>query len=170
MTRRHRTIPSPVGPLTLVAHDGSLAGIYFAEHSPAPSSETLGEERPEGHDPVFAEVAPQLEAYFRGELREFAVATNASGDEFQKRVWAVLTDIPYGETASYGDVAKMLGDPSLARAVGTVVGRNPLSIVVPCHRVIGADGSLTGYAGGLQRKSFLLELEEPPEVSAARLF
>jgi methylated-DNA-[protein]-cysteine S-methyltransferase len=101
----------------------------------------------------------QLSEYFAGARTEFDLETSITGDEFQRRVWQLIDRIPYGETTTYGEMAHELGDPALAREVGNAVGRNPLSIVTPCHRVVGKDGKLTGYAGGLERKRFLLELE-----------
>jgi methylated-DNA-[protein]-cysteine S-methyltransferase len=107
----------------------------------------------------FAELRSQLDAYFGGELREFELPLAPEGAEFEQRVWRVLQTIPYGTTTSYGAIARQLNSPNAARAVGTANGRNPIAIVIPCHRVIGADGSLTGYGGGLARKRLLLELE-----------
>ena len=112
-------------------------------------------------DPAgFGDVIAQLEAYFAGELTEFDIVLDLEGTEFQKRVWAELLTIPYGQTRSYGEMARNLGKPGASRAVGLANGRNPVSIIVPCHRVIGADGSLTGYGGGLDRKTHLLDLEQ----------
>ena len=115
----------------------------------------LGECTPDGFDRVREELA----GYFAGRQAIFTVPTAARGDAFQQRVWALLREIPFGETRSYGDLARELGDPALARAVGVANARNPIGIIVPCHRVIGSDGSLTGYAGGLERKRYLLDLE-----------
>lgn len=165
MSVTHTVIDSPVGDITVVAEDGALTGVYFTGQRRKPKE--IGERGGEG----FAEVAGQLREYFDGTRTEFDLPLAPHGDEFDMRVWALLREIPYGQTRSYGDLARQLGDdPLLAQAVGAANGRNPLAIVVPCHRVIGADGSLTGYAGGLDRKRFLLELEEPAEVSAGRLF
>ncbi|GAB5521762.1 MAG: methylated-DNA--[protein]-cysteine S-methyltransferase [Rhodothermales bacterium] len=112
------------------------------------------------HDPAwFAPVIEQLDAYFAGTLTNFDLPLAPTGTPFQQRVWAALKDLPYGTTTSYGALAHMLGDPKLTRAVGSANGRNPIGIIIPCHRVIGADGSLTGYAGGLENKRFLLDLE-----------
>ena len=168
MSRTHKTIDSPVGELTLVASDGVLAGLYFPGHWYMPEPEAFGARAEGGFDLAEA----QLAEYFAGGRVEFELETTAAGDEFQRRVWELIDRIPYGETTTYGEMAGELGDPMLARRVGGAVGRNPLSIVVPCHRVVGKDGKLTGYAGGLERKRFLLELEAP-EVAAeaeARLF
>ncbi|HET9633327.1 MAG TPA: methylated-DNA--[protein]-cysteine S-methyltransferase, partial [Terrabacter sp.] len=118
----------------------------------------------------FASAVTQLDAYFSGSLTTFDLPLAPRGDAFHQRVWALLREIPYGETRSYGQLATALGDRNLAQAVGTANGRNPIAIVVPCHRVIGADGSLVGYAGGLDRKRFLLALEEPSADVSGRLF
>ncbi|MEO6827343.1 MAG: methylated-DNA--[protein]-cysteine S-methyltransferase [Microbacteriaceae bacterium] len=166
MTISHTTIGSPVGELTLVADEGGLTGIYFTEHIRRPPASDFGARDGDG----FAEVERQLGEYFAGSRKSFDLRLNPHGDDFQKKVWMLLRGIPYGQTRSYGALAVELGDPNLARAVGAANGKNPLSIVVPCHRVVGADGRLTGYAGGLERKAFLLELEESPEVKAGKLF
>jgi methylated-DNA-[protein]-cysteine S-methyltransferase len=166
MSTKHTVIDSPVGDLTVVAADGAITGLYFATHLRAPARDAIGDHTDDG----FGEVTRQLGEYFAGARTVFDLPLAPVGNEFQQRVWALLTTIPYGETRSYGDLAKALGDPGLAQAVGSANGRNPISIIVPCHRVVGADGSLTGYAGGLDRKRYLLELEEPAEVSAGRLF
>jgi methylated-DNA-[protein]-cysteine S-methyltransferase len=155
MTATHTTIDSPIGELTLVASDGVLSGIYFPGHWHMPAPGVFGMRSERG----FERAQQQLSEYFAGERTEFDLATTIAGDEFQRRVWELIDLIPYGQTTTYGAMAGELGDPSLAREVGAAVGRNPLSIVVPCHRVVGKDGKLTGYAGGLERKRFLLELE-----------
>ena len=165
--RTHTVMPSPLGEITLVAEDGALAGCYMELHKRGPDDdETLGER----DDTVLSEVVTQLTEYFAGERTEFTVPLAPRGDDFQQRVWALLREIPYGQTRSYGDLARALGDVNLSQAVGWANGRNPISIIVPCHRVIGSDGSLVGYAGGLDRKRFLLALEEPPADEADRLF
>jgi methylated-DNA-[protein]-cysteine S-methyltransferase len=155
MTATHTTIDSRIGELTLVARDGVLSGIYFPGHWHMPVPEVFGTRSERG----FEQAREQLGEYFAGELTEFELTTTIVGDEFQRRVWELIDRIPYGETTTYGEMAQELGDPALAREVGSAVGRNPLSIVTPCHRVVGKDGRLTGYAGGLERKRFLLELE-----------
>ena len=154
-TASHTIIDSPLGELTLVAHDGALAGLYFAEHTRRPPSSTFGVRDATG----FAAATEQLDEYFRGGRTEFELPLAPRGDAFQRRVWELLRRIPYGQTRSYGRLAAELGDPALARAVGAANGRNPISVIVPCHRVVGANGALTGYAGGLTRKQFLLDLE-----------
>jgi methylated-DNA-[protein]-cysteine S-methyltransferase len=157
MTAAHATIDSPLGSLTLVSRDGVLAGLYFPGHWYPPPAGALGVPAESG----FEQVERQLGEYFAGERTEFELPTVARGDEFQRRVWELIERIPYGATITYGEMAAELGDPTLARRVGGAVGRNPLSVIVPCHRVVGRDGSLTGYAGGLERKRFLLDLEAP---------
>ncbi|WP_285732580.1 methylated-DNA--[protein]-cysteine S-methyltransferase [Nocardiopsis sp. ATB16-24] len=154
---RYTTMPSPVGELTLFGDGEALSGLL------TPAKEGRPRTVPENwlSDPApFAEAVRQLEGYFAGELREFDLLLAPVGTEWQLKVWAALTTIPFGETASYGQLAEELGRPTASRAVGMANGRNPVSIVIPCHRVIGADGSLTGYAGGLERKEFLLGLEK----------
>jgi methylated-DNA-[protein]-cysteine S-methyltransferase len=160
------TMDSPVGELTLVADDGGLTGVYFPHHWYRPDPATFG--RPA--DAGFGEVKSQLTEYFAGERQRFDLRLNACGDDFQRRVWELIGDIAYGQTATYGDLARELGSQVLAKNVGAAVGRNPLSVIVPCHRVVGKDGRLTGYAGGLARKRFLLDLEERATGPGARLF
>lgn len=155
MTATHTTIDSPIGELTLVARDDVLSGIYFPGHWHMPAPEVFGARSERG----FEQAQQQLSEYFAGERTEFELTTTIAGEEFQRRVWELINRIPYGQTTTYGEMAQELGNPALAREVGAAVGRNPLSIVVPCHRVVGKDGKLTGYAGGLERKRFLLELE-----------
>jgi methylated-DNA-[protein]-cysteine S-methyltransferase len=144
---------SPVGLLTLVSDGGSLISLHFEGWNP-PVGAILG------LDPVLAAAARQLDAYFDGHLRAFDLPLAPMGTPFQQRVWAALRDIPFGETRSYGQLAKAIAKPSAMRAVGAANGRNPIAIFVPCHRVIGADGSLTGFGGGIERKKFLLSLEQ----------
>jgi methylated-DNA-[protein]-cysteine S-methyltransferase len=166
MTATHTTIDSPIGELTLVSSDGVLSGIYFPGHWHMPAPEVFGTRVESG----FEQVRQQLGEYFAGERSEFDLTTTTAGEEFQRRVWKLIDRIPYGQTTTYGEMAQELGDPALAREVGAAVGRNPLSIVTPCHRVVGKDGKLTGYAGGLERKRFLLELEGAGErVEAEQL-
>lgn len=154
-TATNTIVDSPIGELTLVARDGALSGVYFPGHWYMPERETFGVHREHG----FEAAERQLAEYFAGERTGFELETAAGGDEFQRRVWDLIDRIAYGETTTYGEMAAELGDVRLAREVGAAVGRNPLSIVIPCHRVVGKDGKLTGYAGGLERKRFLLELE-----------
>jgi len=157
--RTHTVVNSPVGPLTLVAADGALAGLYMDEQRHRPEPETLGEPDTGRARDLFAEVSSQLEQYFDGDRTEFDLTLALDGTAFQRRVWAALQDIPYGQTLSYGQLADQIGQPSAARAVGLANGKNPIGIIVPCHRVVGADGSLTGYGGGIERKHYLLAHE-----------
>lgn len=155
MLASHTIIDSPLGELTLVAHDGVLAGLYYAEHARRPHPDTFGAR----DDTGFAAAVEQLDDYFGGRRTGFDLPLAPRGSAFQRRVWELLRRIPYGETRSYGQLAAELGNPGLAREVGAANGRNPISVIVPCHRVVGADGKLVGYAGGLERKRFLLDLE-----------
>lgn len=151
-----RTIDSPVGPLFLAASDAGLHAVEFAEHR---HPVARGDDWRDGAHPVLDATAQQLADYFAGTRRIFDLPFAARGTPFQHQVWAALTRIPYGATASYVELARMVDKPTASRAVGAVNGRNPLSIVVPCHRVIGAGGALTGFGGGLPTKEFLLTLE-----------
>jgi methylated-DNA-[protein]-cysteine S-methyltransferase len=146
---------SPIGELTLTAVDGMLTGVHMHEQRHLPKI-PVGFRR---DDAGLAHAVAQLQAYFAGELCDFDLPMKMHGTEFQQRVWASLCEIPYGETISYGELARWVGNPKASRAVGLANGRNPVAIVVPCHRVIGADGSLTGYGGGLERKVWLLDHE-----------
>ena len=157
--RTHTVVTSPVGPLTLVAADGALAGLYMQEQRHRPEPETFGEPDTDRDGDLFAEVSSQLEQYFDGDRTEFDLPLTLDGTAFQRRVWAALRGIPYGQTLSYGQLADQIGQPSAARAVGLANGKNPIGIIVPCHRVVGADGSLTGYGGGIERKHYLLAHE-----------
>ncbi|MEU6369796.1 methylated-DNA--[protein]-cysteine S-methyltransferase [Streptomyces sp. NPDC046931] len=153
--KQHTIIDSPYGPLTLVADEGVLCGLYMAGQRHRPPEETFGERDAS----PFGEATDQLTAYFTGELREFTLELRLHGTPFQRGVWDGLRRIPYGETRSYGELAADLGNPGASRAVGLANGRNPVGIIVPCHRVIGAGGGLTGYGGGLDRKRRLLDFE-----------
>lgn len=149
-------LPSPLGPLRASLDDsGRLGGLAFGGLDPR----TTMPVPPRAHQDLVRFLHRQLKAYFDGTLRTFNVPMAPQGTEFQRQVWEELQTIPYGRTLSYGELAKRLGNPSLTRAVGAANGANPIAILIPCHRVIGSDGSLTGYAGGLERKRFLLELE-----------
>jgi methylated-DNA-[protein]-cysteine S-methyltransferase len=170
MNTRHAVIDSPLGELTLVAEDDALTGLYFRHHWYRPVDGTLGERVDAGSDELLAKAQTQLTDYLAGRRHGFNLSTRVNGDEAQQRIWHLLSTIPYGETITYGELAAEVAGGTTAREVGQSVGRNPLSIIVPCHRVVGRNGQLTGYAGGLTRKQFLLELEEPSEVKAARLF
>ena len=149
----HSYLDSPIGPLLLTSNGTALTGLYLAEH--------LRVAIPLGirDDVVFAEPTRQLTEYFAGERQSFELPLAAAGTPFQLRVWQLLSEIGYGERRSYGELAAELGNPNAARAVGLANGRNPISIIVPCHRVVGSKGALTGYAGGLTNKQWLLEFE-----------
>lgn len=157
---------SPIGVLTLIADDAGLCSIDF----PPPASPPPGRPWRDGDGGVLPEARRQLEAYFAGTRRDFDLPLSPRGTPFQREVWTALARIPYGRTWSYRDIANSIGRPTATRAVGAANGRNPLPIVVPCHRVIGADGSLTGFGGGLPIKAFLLRLEGSLPASGADLF
>ncbi|GAA2256635.1 methylated-DNA--[protein]-cysteine S-methyltransferase [Streptomyces amakusaensis] len=155
MIRQHTVLDSPYGPLTLVATDGVLSGLYMTDQRHRPDEETFGER----DSAPFGETVRQLDAYFARELTEFDLPLRLAGTPFQRGVWERLLAIPYGETRTYGELAEELGNPNASRAVGLANGKNPVSIIVPCHRVIGSTGSLIGYGGGLTRKQRLLTFE-----------
>lgn len=156
-----RVVESPLGPLTLAGHGKTLTNLRMVDQAHEPSREGW-----EPRDDAFGSAVEQLAAYFVGELTEFELELQLLGTEFQRRVWAALQSIPYGETRSYGAIAAQLGTPGASRAVGLANGRNPIGIIVPCHRVIGASGGLTGYGGGLDRKRLLLDLERSQQADA----
>lgn len=149
--------PSPLGTLLLAATDQGLCGLYFEEHKYFKGSD--GWRHDPGH-PHLRNAADQLDDYFKGRRTAFDVALDVQGTEFQRAVWKELLMLPFGRTTTYGAVAQRIANPKAIRAAGTAIGRNPVSIIVPCHRVIGTSGSLSGYAGGLDRKRYLLALEE----------
>ncbi len=163
---RYRTVDSPVGPLTLAGIGPTLMHLRMADQTHEPDRT--------GWQPAdagaFDDVVEQLEAYFDGSLIEFDVEFHLEGTEFQRRVWDALRTIPYGETRCYGEIAAQIGSPGAARAVGLANGRNPIGIIVPCHRVVGSTGSLTGYGGGIDRKRILLNLEKARQPAQAALF
>jgi methylated-DNA-[protein]-cysteine S-methyltransferase len=152
----YTTMESPIGELLLVGDGETLSGLYMQDGRKPKQIATDWTESAAS----FTDVKRQLEEYFAGERTTFEVKLAAEGAPFEREVWHALEEIPYGETVSYGEIARRVGQPTAARAVGTANGRNPIAVIVPCHRVIGADGSLTGYGGGLERKRLLLELEQ----------
>lgn len=155
MTTISTTFDSPIGTLTLTAEDGSLTGVSMSgqkHERPIPPGSLRD-------DAWFDEVRQQLDAYFGGDLIDFDLPMELHGTDFQLHVWSCLRDIPYGETISYGELARRVGNPKASRAVGLANGRNPIAVIVPCHRVIAASGQLGGYGGGLDRKTWLLEHE-----------
>ncbi len=153
-TVHYSTMDSPCGELLLVSDGQALVAVWFPPHPQLPSGAVRADELP-----LLVEARHQFAAYFTGELHDFDLPLAPAGTPFQQEVWAALRAIPYAETTSYGALARSVGRPLAARAVGAANGRNPLAIVVPCHRVIGGDGTLTGYAGGHARKRLLLDLE-----------
>lgn len=158
MTHVFKTIWSPVGELTLVADARGLAAILWEKDRPG--RVRLGSLTEDAEHPVLVETERQLGEYFAGKRRTFDVPLSFSGSDFQKQVWGALLTIPFGETRSYGEIAQQVGRPTASRAVGAANGRNPISIIAPCHRVVGSTGKLTGFAGGLDAKKYLLELEQ----------
>lgn len=160
-TLHYRTMDSPVGLITLAGRNGKLMHLRMVDQTYEPSREGW-----EADDTAFADAVAQLSEYFAGERTEFDLELDMVGTQFQRRVWEALQTIPYGETCSYGEIARQIGSPAASRAVGLANGHNPIGIIVPCHRVIGANGSLTGYGGGLDRKRALLELEKSRAMPA----
>jgi len=171
MSTRHTVVETTLGPITVVAHGEAVTGLYFDDHVRRPPESSFGPAVPAEEDPTLAIAAEQLTEYLAGRRRAFRLTLDPDGGTFERSVWAIIAEIPYGATTTYGDIAERLGNRTLAQRVGQAVGANPLSIVVPCHRVIGSTGSLTGYAGGLARKRRLLDLEQPAATAGAgRLF
>lgn len=158
-------LDSPLGMLTLLSDGDAVTGVFMPSHKAGPRRDPAWRRDAQ----VFADVVAQLEAYFDGTLQTFDLPLAPAGTPFQQRVWAALREIPYGETRSYRDIAERIGAPKAVRAVGLANGRNPISIIVPCHRVVGANGSLTGYGGGLQNKQLLLDLERRSAGTATLL-
>lgn len=155
-----KTMSSPVGELKLVASEKGLMAVLW-ENDP-PGRVRLPDQLEDAQHPLLLETEKQLSEYFNGSRRRFTLALDFRGTEFQKKVWHALLAIPFGETRSYREIAQEIGHPKAVRAVGAANGRNPLSVIAPCHRVIGANGKLTGFAGGLAVKAFLLEMENRP--------
>lgn len=163
---QYRTTDSPVGPLVLAGVGSTLMHLRMTDQTHEPDRTGW---QPADQD-AFADVVEQLDAYFAGELTQFELDLHVGGTEFQRRVWEALRTIPYGETRSYGHVAAQIGMPGASRAVGLANGRNPISIIIPCHRVVGSTGSLTGYGGGVDRKRILLNLEYNRQPAHPALF
>jgi methylated-DNA-[protein]-cysteine S-methyltransferase len=161
----YRTIDSPIGPLALAGRGRALTNLRMLNQTYEPDrSDWVRDDR------AFPDTVDQLEEYFAGRRTDFDVELNLVGSEFQRRVWRALLTIPYGETRSYGEIAEQIGAAGAARAVGLANGHNPIAIIVPCHRVIGANGSLTGYGGGLHRKRSLLDMEKTVKSGNLTLF
>ena len=175
---RSKLIDSPIGPITLIAQEGAIVGLYFGDTSLDDSHKKLqGGKNVSGenvinevtsdsnvlNENVLTQCEKELDAYFARKLQKFTVPIRAAGTPFREKVWEALLQIPYGKTVSYKDIAVQIGNPKAVRAVGGANHNNPISIIVPCHRVIGTNGSLTGYGGGMDAKKWLLELEEKYE-------
>jgi len=164
MSLAYKTIDSPVGNLKLVASDKGLVAVLWQNDEAL--RVRLGEQVRQERHPILLETERQLGEYFAGQRTSFSVPIDPGGTPFQKNVWEALLAIPFGETRTYGELARRLGNPTASRAVGAATGKNPISIIVPCHRVIGSTGRLTGFAGGLETKAWLLTLEQGRIVSA----
>ncbi|AFJ59140.1 methylated-DNA--[protein]-cysteine S-methyltransferase [Pseudomonas fluorescens] len=165
MTYQYKLMPSPVGELTLVARDGKLSAILWEVERA--NRVRLGELIEANDSPVLRETERQLKEYFAGTRNQFELELDFAGTDFQKQVWQALLTIPFGETRSYSQIAEQIGNPKAVRAVGAANGRNPISIIAPCHRVVGASGGLTGFAGGLEAKQYLLTLEDRSQAKMA---
>ena len=165
MPHVHAIIPSPIGALTLLANDRGLAALLWENDDPARVKLEHG--RKDDRHPVLREAARQLDAYFAGRLRAFDLPLDFTGTAFQKAVWAALLTIPFGQTRSYGQIARQIGKPKAVRAVGAACGANPLAVVIPCHRVVRTDGTLSGYRWGVERKRTLLAREAGQRESGA---
>ena len=162
---QYRIIDSPIGQLTLAGRGSTLTNLRMVDQTYEPDrADWLLDDR------AFPEAVAQLQAYFAGERREFDLDLEFGGTEFQRKVWTALRTIPYGETRTYGEIAAQIGSPTAFRAVGLANGHNPIAVIVPCHRVIGANGSLTGFGGGIARKRSLLDLEQSREMAMLPLF
>ena len=165
MTYHYKLMPSPVGELTLVARGGKLSAILWEVERA--NRVRLGELIEANDSPVLRETERQLREYFAGTRNQFELELDFAGTDFQKQVWQALLTIPFGETRSYSQIAEQIGNPKAVRAVGAANGRNPISIIAPCHRVVGASGGLTGFAGGLEAKQYLLTLEDRSQAKMA---
>jgi methylated-DNA-[protein]-cysteine S-methyltransferase len=165
-TMRYRIVDSPVGPLTLAGTGSTLMHLRMVDQTHEPDRSTWLT----ADDTAFSAAVEQLGAYFAGQLTEFDLELALAGTEFQRKVWAALRTIPYGETRSYRYIAEQIGSPGASRAVGLANGRNPIGIIIPCHRVIGSTGGLTGYGGGIDRKRTLLALEKTRKPAGLTLF
>lgn len=155
-TAEHTVHRTPLGDLTIVRDAGRLVGLYFPHHWYRPDQASFGRKSDRGFD----DARRQLDEYLAGARTTFDLPLDARGDELQRGVWELIAQVPYGQTTTYGDLARRLGGGVTAQETGAAVGRNPLSILIPCHRIVGSTGKLTGYAGGLKRKRFLLDLEQ----------
>ncbi|MBA1429313.1 methylated-DNA--[protein]-cysteine S-methyltransferase [Pseudomonas fluorescens] len=165
MSYAYTLMPSPVGQLTLVARNGKLGAVLW--ETERANRVRLGQLHEANDSPVLLETQRQLAEYFAGTRSRFELELDFYGTDFQKQVWQALLTIPFGETRSYSQIARQIGNPSAVRAVGAANGRNPISIIAPCHRVVGASGALTGFAGGLEAKQYLLTLEDRGQAKLA---
>lgn len=160
-------LTTPVGELFAASDGEALTGLYFVTGTHTPATHSLGPQVAATDIPLLQNVKAQLGEYFAGERTEFTIPVRLTGTDFQLAVWGAVQQIPFGHSCSYGDIARLLGNPNAVRGVGQAVGRNPISIIVPCHRVLGASGAITGYAGGIPAKRMLLELEHIPVLETA---
>jgi methylated-DNA-[protein]-cysteine S-methyltransferase len=167
---RHVVVDSPIGPLTLVRDDEGLTGLYYPGHWTRPDRNSFGPRVAASDDHGFDEAVIQLREYFAGEREDFDLPLNPRGSDTARQVWRLLAEIPYGQTTTYGELARKVGGGVDPRDIGGFVGDNPLSILIACHRVVGSTGKLTGYAGGLDRKRYLLELENAIPASPQTLW
>lgn len=170
ISTRHVIVDSPIGPLTLVRDDDGITGLYYPGHWTRPDRNAFGPRVELSNDQGFDEAIAQLTGYFAGERQDFDLPLNPQGSHQARQVWGLLAEIPYGQTTTYGELARRVGGSVSPRDIGGFVGSNPLSILIPCHRVVGAGGKLTGYAGGLDRKRYLLELEKAIPASPQPLW
>ena len=170
ISTRHVIVDSPIGALTLVRDNDGLTGLYYPGHWTRPDRNSFGPRVESSNDHGFDEAIAQLAEYFAGQRHDFDLPLNPRGSDQAQQVWQLLGEIPYGQTTTYGELAGRVGGDVTARDMGGFVGSNPLSIAIPCHRVVGAGGKLTGYAGGLGRKRYLLELEEAIPASPQPLW
>ena len=170
VSTRHVIVDTPIGPLTLVRDDNGLTGMYYPGHWTRPDRNSFGPRVESSDDQGLDEAIAQLVEYFAGERRDFDLPLNPHGRDQARKVWQLIAEIPYGHTTTYGELARRVGDSVSPRDIGGFVGDNPLSIFIPCHRVVGSTGKLTGYAGGLGRKRYLLELEKAIPASPQPLW
>lgn len=167
----HTVISTALGDLLIITDDEALLGLHWPGQRQRPHFAPPGAEIPDASlHPIARQTEREITEYLAGERQEFSVPVKTQGSAFEQDIWRRLSEIPYGQTVTYGELATELGNPRLAQRVGQAVGANPIGIIIPCHRVLGADGSLTGFAGGIERKRMLLELEEPEGGGANRLF
>jgi methylated-DNA-[protein]-cysteine S-methyltransferase len=170
ISTRHVIVDSPIGPLTLVRDGTGLTGLYYPGHWTRPDRNSFGPQVDSNVDHGFDAAVAQLHEYFAGARRDFDLPLKPRGSDQARQVWHLLTEIPYGQTTSYGELARRVGGDFSPRDIGGFVGDNPLSILIPCHRVVGSTGKLTGYAGGLDRKRYLLQLEKAIPASPETLW